>query len=206
MLTVCVGPTTVAKIAQIFWLSLIADCKENNQKGWKMAWTRPALHLAQDNGKVMGLQESSSASCRAYWTGWENQSQKSDNREAQMNSGSISRTVFSVPGRSWGAVQGHQTKTHALAVVSAEARPASVAKRTELWITWRMGKNCLFYKRCLEKETILQFWERGFVILWASLSLCPWGKAHRHPNIAGLAGETFPPYTAASGNSRREET
>lgn len=139
----------------MFWLSLIADCKENNQKGRKKAWTQPALQLTQDNGKVMGSQESGSASCRAYWTGWENQSQKSDNQEAQMNSGCISRTLFSEPGRSWGAVQGHQTETQALAVVSAEVRPASVAKGAELWITWRVGKNCSFYKCFLEKETIL---------------------------------------------------
>lgn len=132
-----------------------------------MAWTQPALQLTQDNGKVMGSQESGSASCRAYWTGWEKQSQKSDNREAQMNSGCISRTLFSEPGGSWGAVQGHQTETQALAVVSAEARPASVAKGAELWLTWRMGKNCSLYKYFLEKETILQFWENGFDILWA---------------------------------------
>lgn len=111
----------------------------------------------------MGLQESGSASCRAYWTGWENQSQKSNNQEAQMNSGCISRTVFSVPGRSWGAVQGHQTETHTLTTVSAEGRPNLVAKRAELRIIWRMGKNCSFYK-CLEKETILWFWEWGLSI------------------------------------------
>lgn len=95
-----------------------------------MAWTQPALQLTQDNRKVMGSQESGSASCRAYWTGWEKQSQKSDNQEAQINSGCISRTLFSEPGRSWGAVEGHQTKTQALTVVSAsEARPCLSCQR-----------------------------------------------------------------------------
>lgn len=71
-----------------------------------------------------------------------------------MNSGCSSRTFFSEPGRSWGAVQGHQTETEALAVVSAEDRPAPVAKGAGFCVTWGMGKNCSFYECFLEVETI----------------------------------------------------
>lgn len=170
-----------------------------------MAWTQPALQLTQDNGKVMGSQESGSASCRAYWTGWERQSQKSDKREAQMNSGCISRTLFSEPRRSWGAVQGHQTETQALTVVSAEAETCLSCQRGRAVDNLEDGgRTAHFVNAFWKRKQYYSFEKVVLTFCGHDLSHYPWGNVHRHPNMA--FGETFPPCITIPGNPREVET